>query len=70
MSKAEGFQHALAALDTDSGENESMRLGYLSAQRALEAVGKLVHDTLSARKLHLAGPFSYFIVPEVHLFTC
>lgn len=65
LPKAEGFQHALASLDTESGENESRRLGCLSAQRALECVAKLVHATLSARQLHLAGPFSYFIVQEV-----
>ncbi|KAJ8710983.1 hypothetical protein PYW07_008225 [Mythimna separata] len=64
LPKAESFQHALASLDTESGENESRRLGCLSAQRALEAVAKLVHATLSARLLHLAGPFSYFIVQE------
>lgn len=63
-SKAEGFQHALSALDIESGENESRRIGCLSAQRALEAVARVVHSTLNGKKLHLAGPFSYFIVQE------
>ncbi|CAB3222245.1 unnamed protein product [Arctia plantaginis] len=62
--KGEGFQLALSVLDIESGENESRRLGSLSAQRALEAVGRVVHATLSGKKLHLAGPFSYFIIPE------
>ncbi|CAH1640921.1 unnamed protein product [Spodoptera littoralis] len=62
--KAEGFQLALECLATETGDNESRRLGWQAAQRALEAVARLVHSTLSGRKLHLAGPFSYFIVQE------
>ncbi|XP_026728688.1 cell division control protein 45 homolog [Trichoplusia ni] len=64
LPRAEGFQHALAALDTEAGDNDSRRLGCASAQRALEAAARLAHATLSARQLHLAGPFSYFIVQE------
>ncbi|XP_022831815.1 cell division control protein 45 homolog [Spodoptera litura] len=62
--KAEGFQLALECLATETGDNDSRRLGWQAAQRALEAVARLVHSTLSGRKLHLAGPFSYFIVQE------
>ncbi|KAF9423985.1 hypothetical protein HW555_000694 [Spodoptera exigua] len=62
--KAEGFQLALECLATETGENESRRLGWQAAQRALEAVARVVHSTLSGRKLHLAGPFSYFIIQE------
>ncbi|PZC80648.1 hypothetical protein B5X24_HaOG214215 [Helicoverpa armigera] len=62
--KAEGFQHALSALDTQSGQNESLSLGSAGAMAALQAVARVVHATLSARQLHLAGPFSYFIVQE------
>ncbi|XP_047999119.1 cell division control protein 45 homolog [Leguminivora glycinivorella] len=61
--RSEGFQLALSALDLES-ENESLRLGIQSAQRSLEAVARLVNATLSARALHLAGPFTYFIVHE------
>ncbi|KAL0818601.1 hypothetical protein ABMA28_009034 [Loxostege sticticalis] len=63
MSKGEGFQHALASLDTE-GVSDSARLGLEAAQRSLEAVTRLVNATLSGRRLHLAGPFSYFIVQE------
>ncbi|XP_037302990.1 cell division control protein 45 homolog [Manduca sexta] len=64
LNRAEGFQHALAALETDSGDNESRRLGWTAARRSLEAVVRLVNNTLSARTLHRAGPFNYFIVQE------
>ncbi|KAJ0173343.1 hypothetical protein K1T71_011519 [Dendrolimus kikuchii] len=62
--RAVGFQHALSALETAGGENESRRLGWRAAQEALQAVARLVNSTLSNRQLHLAGPFSYFIVQE------
>ncbi|XP_026313457.1 cell division control protein 45 homolog [Hyposmocoma kahamanoa] len=62
--RGSGFQHALAALDTASGDSDSRRLGAAAAQAALQAVARLVNATLAARKLHLAGPFSYFIVQE------
>uniref|UniRef100_A0A2H1VKQ4 SFRICE_006297 n=1 Tax=Spodoptera frugiperda TaxID=7108 RepID=A0A2H1VKQ4_SPOFR len=62
--KAEGFQLALECLATETGDNDGRRQGWQAAQRALEAVARLVHSTLSGRKLHLAGPFSYFIVQE------
>ncbi|XP_049879458.1 cell division control protein 45 homolog [Pectinophora gossypiella] len=61
---AEGFQHALSALDILPGCCESRRLGFASAQAALQGVARLVHSTLTSRGLHLAGPFSYFIVQE------
>ncbi|KPI98939.1 PREDICTED: cell division control protein 45 homolog [Papilio xuthus] len=63
LPKAEGFQLALAALEV-SGENEAWRKGSAAARRCLQAVASLVHATLSARKLLLAGPFSYFIVQD------
>ncbi|XP_072934113.1 cell division control protein 45 homolog [Epargyreus clarus] len=63
LPKGEGFQLALAALEV-SGENESWKRGVMYARRALEAVARLAHATLSSRGLMLAGPFSYFIVQE------
>ncbi|KAI5633507.1 CDC45-like protein domain-containing protein [Phthorimaea operculella] len=64
LPRAEGFQLALSALDVSPGDNPARTLGYTSAQRSLEAVARLVNSTLAARQLHLAGPFSYFIVQE------
>ncbi|XP_028171386.1 cell division control protein 45 homolog [Ostrinia furnacalis] len=46
------------------GHRDTGPAGLQAAQRALEAVARLVHATLSARRLHLAGPFGYFIVQE------
>ncbi|CAH2093381.1 unnamed protein product [Euphydryas editha] len=62
--RAEGFQHALAALQV-TGENEALKLGAAAARRALEAVARLANSILSSRGLMLAGPFNYFIVQEV-----
>ncbi|XP_026501376.1 cell division control protein 45 homolog [Vanessa tameamea] len=60
---AEGFQHALAALQV-TGENEALKQGMAAARRALEAVARLANSILSSRGLMLAGPFNYFIVQE------
>ncbi|XP_045454158.1 cell division control protein 45 homolog [Melitaea cinxia] len=61
--RAEGFQHALAALQV-TGENDALKLGVAAARRALEAVARLANSILSSRGLMLAGPFNYFIVQE------
>ncbi|XP_060806646.1 cell division control protein 45 homolog isoform X2 [Amyelois transitella] len=61
--KAEGFQHALSALEP-AGGGAAVSLGAAAAQRALAACRKLVAATLGERRLMRAGPFSYFIVPE------
>ncbi|XP_073947987.1 cell division cycle protein 45 [Choristoneura fumiferana] len=61
--RSEGFQLALSALEIE-GDNESLRIGIAAAQRSLECVARLVNATLAARALHLAGPFTYFIVHE------
>ncbi|XP_052739177.1 cell division control protein 45 homolog isoform X3 [Bicyclus anynana] len=61
--RAEGFQHALAALAV-GGDGESLQRGVAAARRALEAVARAAHGTLAARAVLLAGPFNYFIVQE------
>ncbi|RVE49097.1 hypothetical protein evm_006218 [Chilo suppressalis] len=62
--KGEGFQLALDALESEGGLSEGARIGLEAAKQALGAVARAAHDTLAARRLHLAGPFSYFIVQE------
>ncbi|XP_037302200.1 cell division control protein 45 homolog, partial [Manduca sexta] len=64
LNRAEGFQHALAALETDNGDNETGGLAGRRRDAATEAMVRLVNNTLSARTLHRAGPFNYFIVQE------